>query len=98
MLSHYVLIRRDLPAGIQLAYVVHAAGESVKGPVPSGSRAVVLAVPDEGALQVYAQALERAGVQHTTIVEDETLYSIGLEPTAETDQIQRILSALPLAP
>ena len=97
VLSHYVLIRRDLPAGIQLAYVVHAAGESTQNRVPTGTRAVVLSVADEGALQVYAQALERAGVEHMTIVEDGQAYAIGVTPAEDTASIRRLTSALPLA-
>lgn len=97
MLSHYVLIRRDLSAGLRLAFAVHAAGESVQNRVPGGSRAVVLAVADEGALRVYDEALERAGVEHTTIVEDGVAYAIGLTPTEDVASIRRLTSALPLA-
>jgi len=95
MLSHYVLIRRDLRPGLQLAYTTHAAGESVSGPVPSGARAIVLGVSDEGTLRVYDQALR--GIEHTMIVEDGEAFSIGITPTAEIERVRRVLSALPLA-
>ena len=46
-----MVVREDLPSGYQAAQIAHAAGESaVDGPVPSGTHAVILAVPDEDAL------------------------------------------------
>lgn len=97
MLSHYILIRRDLAPGLQLAYCVHASGESVSRRVPAGTRAVVLGVPDEGALKVYGDALVHDEIEHTPIVENGELFSIGLAPSADTGRIQRLLSSLPLA-
>ena len=97
MLSHYVIVRRDLPAGIRLAYTVHAVGESVTGKVPAGTRAIVLAVEDEGGLRVYAHALDRAGVEHTMIVEDGQAFSIGVRPLEDITSIRRLTSGLPLA-
>ncbi len=97
MLSHVVIVRRDLPVGVQLAYAVHAAGESPREAVPSGTRAVVLAAKDEGHLRVLCGALESSGVPHTAIEEDGELYSVGLEPQECAGGARRITSSLPLA-
>lgn len=97
MLTHVVIVRRDLSAGIQLAYAVHAAGESPHEPVPSGTRAVVLAAQDEGHLRVLCGALESSGVPHTAIEEDGELYSVGLQPGECEGDARRITSSLPLA-
>jgi hypothetical protein len=97
MLSHYIIIRRDLSPGLRLAYAVHAAGESVAETVPEGTRAVVLAVRDEGSLDVYDRLLSDSSVAHKVIREDGQALAIGIEPTAELDSIRRLLSSLPLA-
>lgn len=97
MMSHYVIVRRDLPPGVQLAYAVHAAGESTPARVPAGTRAVVLAVPDAPALEGWAEILARSELEHTAIREDGELFAIGLAPADNLADIRRITSALPLA-
>jgi hypothetical protein len=45
-----VIVRADLPRGIQAAQIIHAAGESSPGKLPDGTFAIALSVPDEAAL------------------------------------------------
>jgi len=94
-LSHYCIIRRDLPPGVQDAYLVHAAGESSPGNLPSGTRAVVLSVRDEKSLRRLAEKL--SDVPHVAIVEDGVMYSIGIRPAAELGDIQEVTSNLSLS-
>ena len=57
------MVRKDLAIGVLAAQVVHAAGESSPGNLPEGTYAIVLAVPDEGALKAVAARLQLAGVK-----------------------------------
>lgn len=82
-LSHYVIVRGDLSPGLQLAYAVHAAGESVSERVPAGTRAVVLASENEGALRELASNLVEAGAPHHVVIEAGELFSIGMVPTCD---------------
>jgi peptidyl-tRNA hydrolase len=78
-----VIVRSDLPRGVQAAQIVHAAGESVEARVPEGTYAVVLAVPDERALVRLADQLRQAAVPFTVIFEpdmDNQLMALGLRP------------------
>ena len=92
MLTHYVIVRRDLPLGVVTAMVTHAAGES--GALYADEydgrfrdcRAVVLGVDNEAALRKAEVKLQRNGVRHVSIVESGEMYkdqlmSIGLVPT-----------------
>jgi hypothetical protein len=97
VLSHVVIVRRDLSPGVQLAYAVHAAGESPRETVPAGTRAVVLAAEDEGHLRVICGSLEASGVAHTPIEEDGQLFSVGLQPQECEGDARRITRSLPLA-
>ncbi len=97
MLTHVVIVRGDLPAGIQLAYAVHAAGESPREPVPSGTRAIVLAAKDEGHLRVLCGAFRASGVPHTAIEEEGERYSVGLEPQECEGDARTLTRSLPLA-
>lgn len=79
---------------------MHAAGESSPGGLSESTHAVVLAVPDEGALRCVAARLELAGVPLRRIVEvdhpfENQLMAIGLEP-ARKEVVRRYLSSLPL--
>lgn len=93
-------MRADLPRGIQAANIVHAAGESSPGGLPSGTHAVVLTVPDELTLQRVAAKLAGAGVAFVRIEEpdapwDGALMALGLVPARKED-VRRLLSSLPL--
>ena len=101
-LYHYVIIRSDLPYGVQLAQTIHAAGESCDGPLPSGTYAIALSVPNEEALLNLADRLWDGEVPHKVIVETDGKFSgqamtIGLFPTYERDIIKKFTSSLPLA-
>jgi len=99
-LTHYVVVRADLPRGIQAANLVHAAGESSPGDLASGTHAVVLTTRDELELQRLAARLEAAGVALVRINEpdapwDGALMALGLRPARKED-VRRLLSSLPL--
>ena len=84
MLTHYIIVRRDLPIGVMCAMVTHAAGESAalfenfqekfsKDPhelVFKGATAVVLEVKDEKALDKAQQLLWKHGIEHVLISEN----------------------------
>ena len=100
-LTHYILVRSDLPVGFLAAQVTHAAGESSPGNLPHSTNAVVLAVPDEATLREYHARLERAGVAHVIIHEPDPpwlgqMTAIGLVPIADRRALKPLLSSLPL--
>lgn len=89
--SHYCIVRGDLPRGVIAAQLVHAAGESVRGELPPGTRAVVLAVHDERSLVRVAARLHDLGVPHRLIREPDPPWcgaamAIGVCPIAPTDR------------
>lgn len=82
------------------AMIVHAAGESSPGNLPSDTHAVALAVPSEDALRSVFARLKLAGVPSALIVEDGGTYhgqatAIGVVP-AKKGEVHRFLSNLPL--
>jgi hypothetical protein len=100
-LYHYVIVRGDLPHGVQVAQTIHAAGESCEGPLSSGTFAIALSARSESLLEDLAIRLREAEVPHTVIREpdppyDGQLMAIGIRPTRERDRIRRITSSLPL--
>lgn len=101
-LRHYVVIRKDLPSGVKLAQTIHAAGESVKFPVVSGTYAYALEVDDERALLDLSQKMSADGIQHRLICEPDEPYcgqamAIGCEPTRDATKIRRLTRHLNLA-
>ncbi len=99
-LFHYVIARSDLERGIQAAQLVHAAGESSPGGLPSGTHSVVLSVKGEAELRAVARSLALAGVAHVCIEEPDAPYcgammAIGCVPGRKED-LRRHLSSLPL--
>lgn len=95
-----MIARADLPRGIQAANLVHAAGESSPGNLPSGTFAVVLTTPDEASLAGVADRLTCAGISHTLIHEPSAPYNgalmaIGCTP-GDKEVLKRHLSSLPL--
>lgn len=100
-LHHYVIVREDLPVGVQFAQAIHAAGESCDGPLPDGTYAYGLGVKNEDHLDVVAAKLWEAEIAHTIIRElDEPYFgeamAIGIWPTSDKDKIKKVLSDLPL--
>jgi hypothetical protein len=99
-LTHYVVVRADLPRGHQAANIAHAAGESSPGNLPSGTHAVVLTTPTESALHAVAARLELGGVGFVRIIETDGPYtgqlmSLGAHPTRK-EKVHRFVSSLPL--
>jgi len=102
VLYHYVVIRLDLPRGVQAAQIIHAAGESacMAGSVPPGTNAVALGVPCEARLLELGRTLTEAGVAHAAIVETEGPFAqqtmaIGCSP-ATKKELKRYFSSIPL--
>ena len=96
MLSHYCIIREDLPFGQKAAYLIHAAGESSPGQLPKNTRAVALAARDEEHLRQLERQLEHASVEHAAIWEDDQLWAIGIRPTHDLGRLRKVTSSLPL--
>lgn len=99
-LFHYVIVRADLPRGIQAANIVHAAGESSPGDLKSGTHAVVLVTKGEHELHEVACKLEAASVGIVRIEEpdmpyDGALMAVGVKPGRKED-LRKHLSSLPL--
>jgi hypothetical protein len=99
-LTHYVIVRRDLPLGVIGAQLVHAAGESSPGNLPEGTYAVVLMVPSEEALRAVSSRLHLAKIDFRSIVETEgpfagQLMALGLVPRRK-EELRRFVSSLPL--
>jgi hypothetical protein len=83
------------------AQLTHAAGESVRAPLPAGTHAVVLAALDEAALARLEERLALAGIAHVAIREPDppwsgALMALGLEPTHDRARVRRALGRLPL--
>src|SRR5271166_5973841 len=73
-LTHYVLVRADLPRGLQAAMIVHAAGESSPGDLGPDTFAVVLSCRDELHLALEADRLAAAGVPLVRVHEPDAPY------------------------
>lgn len=100
-LVHYIVVRADLPHGVQVAQTAHAAGESVQRPLPEGTIVVALAVPNEGSLRRVAEALGKQSLTYKLIVENEGPWAgqataLGVVPTADRKAVRKATSALPL--
>jgi hypothetical protein len=90
-----VIVRPDLPPGLLAAQIVHAVGESVETPHPSGAHAIVLQA-DEAALIALEQRLLAVAVPHHAVREDDgMLTAIGIKP-GRRSALRRHFSSLPL--
>jgi hypothetical protein len=83
------------------AQLTHAAGESSPGNLPSGTRAIVLAVDGERELVRLEACLRQAGLAHVAIRESDppwsgALMAIGLAPVRGPGLVRRVLGRLPL--
>jgi hypothetical protein len=97
-ICHYVIVRGDLPRGVQAAQIVHAVGESLQATHAPETYAVVLTARDELHLALIAEGLERRGVALVRIREpdeNDQLMALGLRP-ARKESLRRHLSSLPL--
>ncbi len=102
-LYHYCIARADLPFGVQIAQVIHAAGESSPGElfIPPDTRAVALAARDEAQLIELEQTLIKAGINHVAIREPDepwlgALMAIGVTPQIRTPELKKLMKHLPL--
>lgn len=99
-LTHYCIIRNDLPRGVLAAQLIHAAGESGCGKLPQNTFAVALSTKDEDQLLRLEQKLIRADIPHKAIREpdlpwDGELMAIGIAPM-ERQKLRKYLSNFPL--
>ena len=99
-MTHYVVVRADLPPGFLAAQIVHAAGESSPGNIGPGTNAVVLAATREelGALE---QRLVESGIAHVAVREPDepwggALTAIGLVPVMSRASLHDHLSGFKL--
>lgn len=95
------MIRRDLPLGVIAAQLIHAAGESSPGNLPTGTRAVALAVDDESSLERIEARLIQKEIPHIAIREPDlpwngAIMAIGLHPVIDRKPIRKVLGRLPL--
>jgi peptidyl-tRNA hydrolase len=100
-LTHYCLVRQDLPRGVLAAQLIHAAGESSPGGLPENTFAVALAAKSEEHLLHLEEKLRRLSIPHAAIREpdapwDGALMAIGLAPVADRNQVKKVTSSLPL--
>lgn len=84
-MTHYCVVRSDLPVGTQAAQLIHAAGYSVKDPLPEGTYAIALQTQDEAELLALHTVLESASIPHKLIIEEDPPYAgqamaIGIQP------------------
>lgn len=92
-----MVVRADLPVGLQGAQILHAAGESADPRPPPGTRGVALVARDEIHLRCVDEALELAGVRHHLVIEDDgQAMAIGVNPTHDCTAIRKVLSRLKL--
>lgn len=99
-LTHYCVVRADIPIGAQAANLIHAAGYSSPGNLPCTTYAVALTVKDEATLRSLAETLTKAGLPHHMCLESDEPYSgqymaIGIEPM-ERRLLKKYLSQYPL--
>jgi hypothetical protein len=109
-LVHYIIVRADLPHGVQVAQTVHAAGESAaiseriyEMPVLPGTVSVALHAKDSLHLDGIRHALNSVNIGHHCVYEIDAPYNgqlmaIGLFPipVEDRDTIRAVLGKLPL--
>lgn len=98
MLTHFCIVRRDLPIGILGAQLIHAAGESSEQ-VPVGTYAVALAAKNEEHLAFIEHKLQTLGIPHHAVREPDRnneLMAIGLQPVADRSAVRCVVGKLRL--
>ena len=101
---HYLLVRRDLPFGVTLAQLAHAAADSIMHSrylaLTPGTTVVVLGVRNEITLKKWARKLSwrKHGVPHTLVREPDApwngqLMAIGVWP-GERSKLEPIFKTL----
>ena len=84
-LTHYCVVRSDLPVGSQAAQLIHAAGFSASPDLPEGTYAIALHAKGEAELRALSERLKAAKIEHTLVVETDAPYTgqamaIGIRP------------------
>lgn len=106
-LTHYCIVREDLPRGVLAAQLIHAAGESAAAgeraleAVPMHTIAVALAARDEAQLHDLEAELRRLAIAHRAIREPDppwhgALMAIGLAPVADRGRVRPVTGGLSL--
>lgn len=98
MKVQYVLVRSDLPHGVQVAQAAHAASEAAGHPP---TIVVALAVPNETTLRKLAEALGQQSLTYALITEDSGMFkgqvmALGITPSFDRAAIRKVTSALAL--
>lgn len=94
------MVRADLPIGVMVAQVIHAAGESSDGDISSGTHAVALSAESEIQLLALEKRLISQNISHVAIREPDAPYfnqlmAIGIAP-GDRALIRKEVSQLPL--
>ncbi len=100
-LTHYCVIRQDLPRGVLAAQLIHAAGESSRAVLPPHTFAIALAARDEAHLVSLEHELQRLAIPHCAIREPDppwngALMAIGIVPVVDRDSVKRVTGSLKL--
>jgi hypothetical protein len=98
-----VIVRDDVPLGVQLAQTIHAAGQSAQLPGSCTAAPPTIAVSlaaSQAELGDLAHTLAAAGVPHVRVHEPDepwrgALMAIGVVPTSRA-RVRRYLAHLPL--
>ncbi len=98
-LTHFCIVRKNLPIGMIGAGLIHAAGESCG--VPEHTNAVCLGVKSEDHLLKIEQALKDLGIEHFAIREPDdpwnnAILSIGIPPIEDRETIAAVTKKLQL--
>lgn len=98
-LSHYIVVRQDLPSGIKLAQAVHAAGES-GGNIPPDTCAIVLETDADSLLDLEAKlwddSVPYSAIRETSSPYNGQLLAIGICP-GDKEKIEKYTSTFRLA-
>jgi hypothetical protein len=100
-LTHYCLVRRDIPFGAQAAQLIHAAGESSPGDLPDGTFAVALAAKSLAHLEHLERKLVRLEIPHRAVREPDApfngeLVAIGIMPVDDRELVKPVTGGLRL--
>lgn len=100
-LTHCVIVREDLPRGTLAAQIIHAAGESSPGGLPTNTYAIALAARDEAHLALIEQELLERQIPHCAVREpdapwSDALMAIGIVPLVDRAIVKPVTRSLRL--
>lgn len=100
-LTHYCLVREDLPVGAIGAQLIHAAGESSPGDLPDGTFAVALAARSLGHIEHLERKLVQLEIPHVAVREPDAPYNgelvaIGIVPVEDRGLVKPVTGGLKL--